>query len=822
MKCIACGEELAGDSVFCPFCGQKIEAEPELKEKTAEEQTERTCIHCGGKLNSESVFCPNCGEKVEIEPEIVPTAAKTCTNCGTMVSAETEVCPGCGNQLDENGTALGRICGSCGYRMSVSANFCEKCGTRFELPRAEKNSDVDPVIPIQDTKKGPRILVFAKGEAAKEALDAGADFVGGEELAERIVKENWLDFDVVIAHPIMMGIVGRLGRELGSAGLMPRAGDGMVTADVAQTVRRIRNGEIEIPDRKINPSCENDDAVHKLAYTKTCPQCGAEIAEGNRFCTVCGYHLDADTDSADQSGDRCIKKVYSVDLISVGNEKMKVIAAIRRDTGIGLAEAKKVTECCAGPAHSENIIVYSDKSRAISLKKTLEQLGAIVSITEKALPRYPDISDVELEAAKENGGTQVILCSIHGSQEKVIYVIRCATGMEYEDAKKIADQFSDKSTEVRAVIATYTNEVQAEALVEAFEKAEAYAVAQRIKSPSDEAQQKQIPQKKNCPKCGAELAEGNRFCTACGHDFSAVPSSPTVQKPQEKTCPQCGKVMAENDRFCTTCGCDSNAATPSPAEKVPKKTCPKCGAEASDGNRFCTQCGHDFNAVAPGQEPPKKIFPNCGAEKAEGSTYCTNCGPGMVKAEHGIFDTLLKKGKKWAKQNGMFLNAEEKNRVAQAEAELIRRFATGKLVEAYVYTIVNTDWMVRSQGKKDTGSRTVVISHEGVNVKWEEMEWVKVTENGYQKETQKVVSKKNVMYWFTQSGYQNLTGYTSNIVLDDSTGEHVQIGKDRMCELLGMVIVDQLKEKLPQCSFYEKGGRCFSYRVAEPECTTGF
>jgi large subunit ribosomal protein L1 len=90
-----------------------------------------------------------------------------------------------------------------------------------------------------------RILVFAKGEKEREAREAGADFVGAEDLAKKITDENWLDFDRVIATPDMMGLVGRLGRVLGPRGLMPNPKLGTVTPDVARAVSENKSGKVE-------------------------------------------------------------------------------------------------------------------------------------------------------------------------------------------------------------------------------------------------------------------------------------------------------------------------------------------------------------------------------------------------------------------------------------------------------------------------------------------------------------------------------------------------------------------------------------------------
>jgi len=93
--------------------------------------------------------------------------------------------------------------------------------------------------------RGVRVLVFAKGDKEKEARDAGADFVGAEDMAERITKENWTGFDACVATPDMMGVVGRLGRVLGPRGLMPNPKVGTVTFDVTKAVRELKAGRVE-------------------------------------------------------------------------------------------------------------------------------------------------------------------------------------------------------------------------------------------------------------------------------------------------------------------------------------------------------------------------------------------------------------------------------------------------------------------------------------------------------------------------------------------------------------------------------------------------
>ena len=100
------------------------------------------------------------------------------------------------------------------------------------------------------TGKTLRVVVFAKADRAAEARDAGADFVGAEDLVDRVLKENWLDFDSAIATPDMMGLVGRLGRILGPRNLMPNPKVGTVTMDVGRAIREIKAGRIEFRTEK--------------------------------------------------------------------------------------------------------------------------------------------------------------------------------------------------------------------------------------------------------------------------------------------------------------------------------------------------------------------------------------------------------------------------------------------------------------------------------------------------------------------------------------------------------------------------------------------
>ena len=102
------------------------------------------------------------------------------------------------------------------------------------------------------TGKTQRVLVFAKGDKAEAAKAAGADFVGEMDLVEKIQKENWFDYDVVVASPDMMGVVGRLGKVLGPKGLMPSPKAGTVTPDVAKAVTEIKAGKVEYRLDKTN------------------------------------------------------------------------------------------------------------------------------------------------------------------------------------------------------------------------------------------------------------------------------------------------------------------------------------------------------------------------------------------------------------------------------------------------------------------------------------------------------------------------------------------------------------------------------------------
>ena len=140
-------------------------------------------------------------------------------------------------------------------KKAASAKFDETIEAHIRLGVDGRHADQQvrgAVVLPHGTGKKVRVLVFAKGDKIDEAQAAGAEFVGGQELVPKIQNEGWLDFDVVVATPDMMGVVGRLGRILGPKGLMPNPKAGTVTMDVAKAVKDIKAGKIEYRLDKTN------------------------------------------------------------------------------------------------------------------------------------------------------------------------------------------------------------------------------------------------------------------------------------------------------------------------------------------------------------------------------------------------------------------------------------------------------------------------------------------------------------------------------------------------------------------------------------------
>ena len=140
-------------------------------------------------------------------------------------------------------------------KQNASAKFDETIEAHIRTGCDGRHADQQirgAVVLPHGTGKQVRVLVFAKGAKADEALAAGAEFVGGEELIPKIQNDNWFEFDVVVATPDMMGVVGRLGRVLGPKGLMPNPKAGTVTMDVTKAINDIKAGKIEYRLDKTN------------------------------------------------------------------------------------------------------------------------------------------------------------------------------------------------------------------------------------------------------------------------------------------------------------------------------------------------------------------------------------------------------------------------------------------------------------------------------------------------------------------------------------------------------------------------------------------
>ena len=153
------------------------------------------------------------------------------------------------SKMYEPAEALALVC------QTSKAKFDETIEIHIRLGVDSRHADQQvrgAVVLPNGTGKVARVLVFAKGDNIEKAQAEGADYVGGVELAEKIQKENWFDFDVVIASPDMMGTIGRLGKVLGPKGLMPSPKAGTVTNDVAKAVREAKAGKIEYRLDKTN------------------------------------------------------------------------------------------------------------------------------------------------------------------------------------------------------------------------------------------------------------------------------------------------------------------------------------------------------------------------------------------------------------------------------------------------------------------------------------------------------------------------------------------------------------------------------------------
>ncbi|WP_303862779.1 50S ribosomal protein L1 [Alkalibaculum bacchi] len=137
----------------------------------------------------------------------------------------------------------------------ATAKFDETIEAHIKLGVDSRHADQQvrgAIVLPHGTGKSVRVLVFAKGDKAQEAIDAGAEYVGAEEFVDKITKENWFEFDVVVATPDMMGVVGRLGRVLGPKGLMPNPKSGTVTFEVGKAVNDIKAGKVEYRLDKTN------------------------------------------------------------------------------------------------------------------------------------------------------------------------------------------------------------------------------------------------------------------------------------------------------------------------------------------------------------------------------------------------------------------------------------------------------------------------------------------------------------------------------------------------------------------------------------------
>ena len=152
-------------------------------------------------------------------------------------------------KLYEAKEALDLVCKTAGAKFDETV----ECHIRLGVDSRHADQQVRGAVVLpHGTGKNVRVLVFAKGEKLNEAEAAGADFFGSEELVTKIQSENWFDYDVIVATPDMMGVVGRLGKVLGPKGLMPNPKAGTVTMDVAKAIKDIKSGKIEYKLDKTN------------------------------------------------------------------------------------------------------------------------------------------------------------------------------------------------------------------------------------------------------------------------------------------------------------------------------------------------------------------------------------------------------------------------------------------------------------------------------------------------------------------------------------------------------------------------------------------
>ena len=152
-------------------------------------------------------------------------------------------------KLYEAKEALELVCKTAGAKFDETV----ECHIRLGVDSRHADQQVRGAVVLpHGTGKNVRVLVFAKGEKLNEAEAAGADFFGSEELVTKIQSSNWFDYDVIVATPDMMGVVGRLGKVLGPKGLMPNPKAGTVTMDVAKAIKDIKSGKIEYKLDKTN------------------------------------------------------------------------------------------------------------------------------------------------------------------------------------------------------------------------------------------------------------------------------------------------------------------------------------------------------------------------------------------------------------------------------------------------------------------------------------------------------------------------------------------------------------------------------------------